>query len=131
VYCSISGYGPTGPWSELPGYDVVIAGTHGLMSITGSPDAPAKVGVAMTDIVTGTLAQGAILAALYDRQVHPEKAGQRVDCELCAFFHMVKAFINLLCNSLSSEFDGVSACVSVNCGIWSIKCGIWHTPART
>ena len=81
MYCSISGYGPTGPWSELPGYDVVIAGTHGLMSITGSPDAPAKVGVAMTDIVTGTLAQGAILAALYDRQVHPEKAGQRVDCE--------------------------------------------------
>ncbi|KAL7520512.1 hypothetical protein ACHAWX_005233 [Stephanocyclus meneghinianus] len=82
VYCSISGYGPTGPWSELPGYDVVIAGTHGLMSITGSPDAPAKVGVAMTDIVTGTLAQGAILAALYDRQVHPEKAGQRVDLSL-------------------------------------------------
>mmetsp|Transcript_1896 Transcript_1896/g.4102 ORF Transcript_1896/g.4102 Transcript_1896/m.4102 type:complete len:80 (-) Transcript_1896:3726-3965(-) len=35
VYCSISGYGPDGPWSTLPGYDVVIAGTHGLMSITG------------------------------------------------------------------------------------------------
>lgn len=38
VYCSISGYGPEGPWSKLPGYDVVIAGTHGLMSITGSRD---------------------------------------------------------------------------------------------
>mmetsp|Transcript_24448 Transcript_24448/g.50747 ORF Transcript_24448/g.50747 Transcript_24448/m.50747 type:complete len:459 (-) Transcript_24448:1948-3324(-) len=82
VYCSISGYGPDGPWSKLPGYDVVIAGTHGLMSITGSPDAPAKVGVAMTDIVTGTLAHGAILAALYDRAAHPEKAGQRVDLSL-------------------------------------------------
>lgn len=35
VYCSISGYGPSGPWSKLPGYDVVIAGTHGLLSITG------------------------------------------------------------------------------------------------
>ncbi|EED93058.1 hypothetical protein THAPSDRAFT_262312, partial [Thalassiosira pseudonana CCMP1335] len=82
VYCSVSGYGPKGPWSNLPGYDVVIAGTHGLMSITGSPDAPAKVGVALTDILTGTLAQGAILAALYDRQAHPEGVGQRVDCNL-------------------------------------------------
>jgi succinate--hydroxymethylglutarate CoA-transferase len=81
VYCSISGYGPSGPWSSLPGYDVVIAGTHGLMSITGSPDAPAKVGVAMTDIVTGTFAHGAILTALYDRAAHPEKLGQRVDCK--------------------------------------------------
>lgn len=52
------------------------------MSITGSPDAPAKVGVAMTDIVTGTLAHGAILAALYDRAAHPEKVGQRVDFSL-------------------------------------------------
>lgn len=82
VYCSISGYGPDGPWSKLPGYDVVIAGTHGLLSITGNPDEPAKVGVAMTDIVTGTMANGAILAALYDRSVHPEKAGQRVDLSL-------------------------------------------------
>lgn len=81
VYCSISGYGPSGPWAELPGYDVVIAGTHGLMSITGSTDSPAKVGVAMTDIVTGTLAHGAILTALYDKAAHPEKLGQRVDCE--------------------------------------------------
>mmetsp|Transcript_1897 Transcript_1897/g.4107 ORF Transcript_1897/g.4107 Transcript_1897/m.4107 type:complete len:105 (-) Transcript_1897:3564-3878(-) len=81
VYCSISGYGPDGPWSTLPGYDVVIAGTHGLMSITGTPDEPAKVGVAMTDIVTGTMANGAILAALYDRDVHPEGTGQRVDCK--------------------------------------------------
>jgi crotonobetainyl-CoA:carnitine CoA-transferase CaiB-like acyl-CoA transferase len=82
VYCSISGYGPSGPWSSLPGYDVVIAGTHGLMSITGSPEAPAKVGVAMTDIVTGTFAHGAILTALYDRAAHPEKLGQRVDLSL-------------------------------------------------
>lgn len=82
VYCSISGYGPDGPWSKLPGYDVVIAGTHGLMSITGSPGEPAKVGVAMTDIVTGTMANGAILASLYERSVHPEGAGQRVDLSL-------------------------------------------------
>lgn len=86
VYCSVSGYGPKGPWSNLPGYDVVIAGTHGLMSITGSPDAPAKVGVALTDILTGTLAQGAILAALYDRQAHPEGVGQRVDCKYHSLF---------------------------------------------
>jgi crotonobetainyl-CoA:carnitine CoA-transferase CaiB-like acyl-CoA transferase len=51
------------------------------MSITGSPEAPAKVGVAMTDIVTGTFAHGAILTALYDRAAHPEKLGQRVDCK--------------------------------------------------
>lgn len=65
----------------MPGYDVVIAGTHGLMSITGSEEAPAKVGVAMTDLVTGTLAHGAILTALYDRAAHPENVGQRVDCK--------------------------------------------------
>jgi crotonobetainyl-CoA:carnitine CoA-transferase CaiB-like acyl-CoA transferase len=52
------------------------------MSITGSPNDPAKVGVAMTDLVTGTLAQGAILTALYGRQAHPQKLGQRVDCKL-------------------------------------------------
>lgn len=51
------------------------------VSITGSENHPAKVGVAMTDIVTGTFAHGAILTALYDRAAHPEAAGQRVDCK--------------------------------------------------
>jgi len=49
---------------------------------SGSPDEPAKVGVAMTDIVTGTMANGAILAALYNRSVDPEGRGQRVDLSL-------------------------------------------------
>ncbi|KAL7540253.1 hypothetical protein ACHAXR_009979, partial [Thalassiosira sp. AJA248-18] len=80
VYCSISGYGPDGPWHHLPGYDVVIAGTHGLLSITALVTIFAQVGVAMTDIVTGTMANGAILAALYDRSNHG--IGQKVDCNL-------------------------------------------------
>ena len=60
------------------------------MSITGSEEAPAKVGVAMTDLVTGTLAHGAILTALYDRAAHPENVGQRVDCKsLCLYTLLV------------------------------------------
>jgi len=66
VYCAISGFGDTGKMKNKPGYDVAIAGMFGLMSITGE-DTPCKVGVAITDIATGMLANSAILAALLER----------------------------------------------------------------
>lgn len=68
IYCSISGYGRIGPRAAEPGYDFVIQAESGLMSITGDPDGePMKLGVAITDLVTGMNAVQAILAALIAR----------------------------------------------------------------
>lgn len=69
VSCSISGYGRTGPLADVPGYDLVIQATGGLMSITGEPDgAPMKVGVAISDVITGLYAAVSVLAGLHRRQ---------------------------------------------------------------
>src|SRR5229473_2454254 len=63
IVCSISGFGRTGPWSELPGYDFAIQGLSGLMDVTGPVEGPpSKVGVAVTDVLTGLYAAVAILA---------------------------------------------------------------------
>jgi formyl-CoA transferase len=68
VYCSITGYGQTGPDKDLPGYDFIIQGRGGVMSITGEPDGePMKVGVAVVDITAGLFAANAIQAALLAR----------------------------------------------------------------
>ena len=73
IYCSLSGYGRSSPRAADPGYDAVIQAESGLMSITGAPDGePMKVGVAVTDIVSGMNATQAILAALIAR----ERTGQ-------------------------------------------------------
>lgn len=69
VYCSITGFGQDGPYAERAGYDYLVQGMSGLMSITGSPDGePQKVGVAVTDIYTGLYAVAAIQAALTARE---------------------------------------------------------------
>ncbi len=69
VYCSISGFGSTGPYSQRGGYDVIIQGMGGLMSITGEPNGePMRVGVPIVDITTGMHATQGILAALFVRQ---------------------------------------------------------------
>ncbi|MES2363677.1 MAG: CaiB/BaiF CoA-transferase family protein [Pseudomonadota bacterium] len=69
IYCSITGYGQDGPLSHKAGYDFAIQAEAGLMSITGDKGAePQKVGVAVTDLMTGVYATTAILAALYERQ---------------------------------------------------------------
>lgn len=73
IYCSITGFGQTGPYAQRAGYDFMIQGMGGLMSLTGQPDAelgggPVKVGVAFADIFTGMYAANAILAALFQRQ---------------------------------------------------------------
>jgi len=85
VYCSITGFGQTGPYRKLPGYDFLIQGMSGLMSITGEPDSapggkPVKVGVAVTDIFTGLYAVVAIQAALAHRARTGE--GQHIDLAL-------------------------------------------------
>jgi glutaryl-CoA transferase len=68
IICSITGYGQDGPYAALPGYDAVLQGFTGLMSITGEPDGPPlKVGVAMVDVLTGVHAATAVLAALVGR----------------------------------------------------------------
>jgi crotonobetainyl-CoA:carnitine CoA-transferase CaiB-like acyl-CoA transferase len=69
IYCSITGFGQTGPYSELPGYDFVVQAMGGLMSVTGEPGgAPMKSGVALADIMTGLYACSGVLAALLQRQ---------------------------------------------------------------
>jgi len=69
IYCSITGYGQSGPLSHKAGYDFAIQAEAGLMSVTGEPGGePQKVGVAVTDLMTGVYATTAILAALYERE---------------------------------------------------------------
>ncbi len=85
VYCSITGFGQTGPWRHRPGYDFIIQGLGGLMSITGERDdlpggGPQKVGVAVTDLMTGMYSTIAILAALTHRE--RSGAGQYIDMAL-------------------------------------------------
>ena len=81
IYCSITGFGQTGPYAHRAGYDFIIQGMAGLMSVTGAPDSqPQKVGVAVTDIFTGVYAATAILAALVQRGRTGE--GQQIDMAL-------------------------------------------------
>jgi CoA:oxalate CoA-transferase len=68
VYCSISGFGHTGPWRERPAYDAVVQGMSGIMSVTGAPDgAPVKPGVPIADLSAGLFAFGGITSALIGR----------------------------------------------------------------
>ena len=81
IYCSITGFGQTGPYAHRAGYDYIIQGMSGFMSITGEPDgAPQRAGVAITDIFTGVYATSAILAALHMRARTGQ--GQHIDMSL-------------------------------------------------
>lgn len=81
IYCSITGFGQTGPYAHRAGYDYVIQGMSGLMSITGEPDGqPQRTGVAITDIFTGVYSTTAILAALHQKQTTGR--GQHIDMSL-------------------------------------------------
>jgi formyl-CoA transferase len=81
VYCSISGYGQTGPSAQLPGYDAVLQGEAGIMDMTGFPAGePTRVGVAITDYLAGLYATQGILLALHER--HRSGLGQHVDISL-------------------------------------------------
>jgi formyl-CoA transferase len=85
VYCSITGFGQRGPYAERAGYDFIIQGMSGFMSVTGEPDGapgggPQKAGIAITDLMTGMYAAVAIQAALAHRDRTGE--GQWIDCSL-------------------------------------------------
>ncbi|WP_371055196.1 CaiB/BaiF CoA transferase family protein [Rhodosalinus sp. K401] len=81
VYCSVTGFGQDGPYAHRAGYDYIIQGMSGFMSITGDPDGPPqRAGVAVTDIFTGVYAATAILAALHQRA--RTGRGQHVDMAL-------------------------------------------------
>ena len=81
IYCSITGFGQTGPYAKRAGYDFLMQGMSGLMSITGEPDGqPQKVGVAVTDIFTGLYAVIAVQAALRSRDT--SGLGQHIDLSL-------------------------------------------------
>lgn len=91
VYCSISGYGQTGPESDRAGYDFVMQAESGLMSITGMADGPPnRLGVAFTDVVAGMVATQSVLAALYQRR--DTGRGQLIDVAL------IETTLNLLIN---------------------------------
>jgi crotonobetainyl-CoA:carnitine CoA-transferase CaiB-like acyl-CoA transferase len=85
VYCSITGFGQTGPYADRAGYDFIIQGIGGLMSVTGERDdlpggGPQKVGIAISDLMTGMYAATAILAAIAQREVGGR--GQYIDASL-------------------------------------------------
>ncbi len=85
IYCSITGFGQTGPYKDRPGYDLLIQGLGGLMSITGETDdlpggGPQRAGVAVTDLFTGMYSTVAILGALHHRDKTGE--GQHIDMSL-------------------------------------------------
>ncbi|SNT16231.1 CaiB/BaiF CoA transferase family protein [Tropicimonas sediminicola] len=107
VYCSITGFGQTGPYAARAGYDFLIQGMSGLMSVTGEPDRqPQKVGVAVTDIVTGLYGAIGILAAIEQR--HSTGRGQHIDLALldCATAMMANQAMNCLATGIAPERRG-------------------------
>ena len=97
VYCSITGFGRTGPYRERPGYDFVAQSMGGIMSITGEPEgAPMKVGVGIADVASGLYAAIGILAALRHRE--RTGVGQQVDIAL------LDAQVSLLVNEATNYF---------------------------
>ena len=81
IYCSVSGYGRTGPYADHPGYDAIVQAEGGMMSITGPKEGPpSRVGIPIIDITSGMFAASAILAALYER--NETGKGQLIDISL-------------------------------------------------
>ncbi|WP_300531863.1 CaiB/BaiF CoA-transferase family protein [uncultured Mameliella sp.] len=97
IYCSITGFGQDGPYAHRAGYDYIIQGMSGFMSITGDPDGqPQRAGVAITDLFTGLYSVSGILAALHQRERTGK--GQHVDMALldCAVSAMANQALNYL-----------------------------------
>lgn len=103
VYCSITGFGQEGPYKDRGGYDFLIQGMSGLMSVTGFPDSenggqPVKVGIPICDLVTGLYASISILAAL----AHRDRTGEGQHIDMC----LLDAQIALLANQASGFLNG-------------------------
>lgn len=99
IYCSITGFGQDGPYAHRPGYDYIMQGMTGLMSITGEPGGqPQRFGVAVVDVVTGLYAASAVLAALHRR----EATGAGGQVELSLFDAGIALTANQAMNYLAS-----------------------------
>lgn len=103
VYCSITGFGQTGPYAQRAGYDFVIQGMSGFMSITGEADdqpggGPQKAGIAISDLMTGMVSTQAILAAL----LHRERGGSGQYIDMALLDVMVTSLANMNTNFLVS-----------------------------
>jgi len=99
VYCSITGFGMDGPDARRAGYDFMIQGMGGLMSVTGEPDGmPMKIGVALVDVLTGTNAATAILAAV----MHAQRTGEGQHIDMSLFDVSVASLANQALNYLVS-----------------------------
>jgi crotonobetainyl-CoA:carnitine CoA-transferase CaiB-like acyl-CoA transferase len=102
IYCSVTGFGQTGPLAQKPGYDGVFQAMSGLMSATGHPDGapgggPLKIGISMVDILTSHYAVSAMLGALYHRDLH-DGPGQHIDmalldCGLASLSHYAMNYL--------------------------------------
>jgi formyl-CoA transferase len=106
VYASITGFGQDGPYADRAGYDFIIQGMGGMMSITGLPDGepgggPMRVGVAVVDLFTGLYTAVAILAALYRR----EKSGEGAHIDMALFDTQLAMLANQASNALISGKD--------------------------
>ncbi|XP_045514522.1 succinate--hydroxymethylglutarate CoA-transferase isoform X1 [Pieris brassicae] len=111
IYCAITGFGPTGPYSMKPGilynfffsYDVIAAAMGGFLNCTGEKEGgPVKAGVAITDVTTGLHAFGAIMTALYYRKITGN--GQKIDCNLLST--QISSMINIANNYLNCGIEG-------------------------
>lgn len=100
IYCSITGFGQTGPWARRPGYDFIVQGLSGFMSITGERESacphchggpPQKAGIAISDLLTGIYASTAILAAL----LHVRKTGQGQHIDMALLDVMIATMANM------------------------------------
>jgi crotonobetainyl-CoA:carnitine CoA-transferase CaiB-like acyl-CoA transferase len=101
IYCSLTGFGQDGPYKDKPGYDYLVQGMGGLMSITGQPDGapgaePMKVGVAVSDLFTGLYTTIAILAAL----LHQSRTGEGQTIDMALFDCQAAALANQAINYL-------------------------------
>ena len=99
VYCSITGFGQTGPYAERAGYDFMIQAMGGMMSVTGEADGlPMKIGVALADVLTGLYAANAIQAAL----IHQQKSGQGQHIDMALLDVQVATLANQAMNFLAT-----------------------------
>lgn len=98
IYCSISAFGESGPWSRRPANDIIMQSVSGLMGVTGEAGGgPVRIGAPLSDYSTGLFALSGVLAALHAREAHPE--GQHVQVS------MLEASLNLLANYVPSVAD--------------------------
>jgi formyl-CoA transferase len=103
IYCSLTGFGHSGPWRERPGYDFMVQGMGGLMSITGERDdrpggGPQKAGIPIADLITGMYASVAVCAAL----AHRAKSGKGQHLDLALFDSLVAVLANQGANYLAT-----------------------------